>query len=205
MKQDEFWDKRSEKYDDSIRAESFYDITIVKTKSLLSDTDVLLDFACGTGEMSFDLAKNVKHVHGIDTSGKMIKRAKKKAQDRNIDNVEFTHADVDDNNLSNNSFTKVLAFNIFHLVDDVSKNLNRLHDLLNDGGLLISETPCLGERGWLVRSLIIFAQKIGIAPPILNLTYKDLESLISGSNFAIIESEVLDAMSKTYWVVAKKI
>ncbi len=204
MKQDEFWDKRSVKYDESIRNESFFDKTIEKTKSILNDTDVVLDFACATGEMSLDLAKSVKHVQGIDTSGKMIERAKEKAQDRNIENVEFSRADINDATLINHSFTKVLAFNIFHLVDDASKKVNRLYDLLNDGGILISETPCLGERGWLVKSLIKFAQKIGLAPPILNLTYKELESVISSNNFEIIENEVLDANSKTHWLVAKK-
>ena len=204
MKQDEFWDKRSEKYDGNIRKESFYEKTIEKTNSLLSDTDVVLDFACATGEMSLDLAEKVKYVHGIDTSGKMIEKAKQKAQDRNIENVQFSQADVNDHNLENNSFSKVLAFNILHLVDNASKKLDRVHNLLSDGGLLISETPCLGERGWIVRSLIIFAQKIGLAPPILNLTYNKLESLISCNNFEIIENEVLDANSKIYWVVAKK-
>jgi len=175
MKQDEFWDKRSEKYDENIRNESFYDKTIEKTKSLLSDTDVVLDFACATGEMSLDFANSVKHIHGIDTSGKMIERAKEKAQIKNIENVKFSRADVDDVALVKNSFSKVLAFNILHLVDDASKKVNRLYALLNEGGIIISETPCLGERGWLVKSLIIFAQKIGLAPPILNLTYKECQ------------------------------
>jgi len=154
--------------------------------------------------MSLDFANSVKHIHGIDTSGKMIERAKEKAQIKKIENVEFSRADVDDVALVKNSFSKVLAFNILHLVDDASKKVNRLYDLLNEGGIIISETPCLGERGWLVKSLIIFAQKIGLAPPILNLTYKELESVFTSNNFEIIENEVLDANRKTHWVVAKK-
>jgi len=43
-----------------------------------------------------------------------------------------------------------------------------------------------------------------MAPPILNLTITDLESIISGSNFEIVETEMWDEESKIQWVVARK-
>ena len=62
-----FWDKRSKRYDENIKKhDSIYEKTINKTKSLLTDSDTLLDFACASGVMSLDLAPNVQRVHGID-------------------------------------------------------------------------------------------------------------------------------------------
>ena len=62
-----FWDKRSKKYDDDIKKhDSLYEKTIDSTESLLTNSDVVLDFACGSGEMSLDIAPHVQRVHGID-------------------------------------------------------------------------------------------------------------------------------------------
>jgi len=176
-----FWDKRSKKYDDNIKKhDSLYEKTIDSTKSLLTNSDVALDFACASGEMSFDLAPHVQQVHGIDLSGKMIELANQKARDRQVDNINFSQIDVFDQKLVSNTFSAIIAFNIFHLLDDPPKVLARLNDLLPTGGLLISQTPCLGERSWLFRSLISLAQKLGLAG----------RKVMSGVNSLNVEDEV---------------
>jgi hypothetical protein len=43
-----------------------------------------------------------------------------------------------------------------------------------------------------------------MAPPILNLTTSDLESIISGCNFEIVENEMWDDESKIQWLSARK-
>ncbi len=201
-----FWDKRSKKYDDDIkRHDSLYEKTIDSTKSLLTNSDVLLDFACASGEMSLDLAPHVQRVHGIDLSVNMIELANQKARDRQVDNIVFDQIDAFDQRLEGDSFSAIIAFSIFHLVDDVPKVLARLNDLLAAGGLLISQTPCLGERSWFLRSLIGLLKKLGIAPPILSLTIAELESLVSSSDFEISETKIWDEKMAVQWIVARKI
>jgi 2-polyprenyl-3-methyl-5-hydroxy-6-metoxy-1,4-benzoquinol methylase len=201
-----FWDKRSKKYDDNIKKhDSIYEITIDSTKSLLTNSDAVLDFACASGEMSLDIAPHVQRVHGIDQSIKMIELANQKARDRQVGNISFDQIDVFDHRLVCNSFSAVVAFNIFHLLDDAPKVLARLNELLPAGGLLISQTPCLGERSWFFRSLISRAQKLRLAPRIRSLTIAELESLVSNSNLEIIETKILDEKNAVQWIVAKKI
>jgi ubiquinone/menaquinone biosynthesis C-methylase UbiE len=114
-----FWDKRSKKYDDNIKKhDSIYEKTIDRTKSLLNNSDVVLDFACASGEMSLDIAPHVQRVHGIDQSIKMIELANQKARDRQVDNINFDQIDAFDQRLVSNSFSDVVAFNIFHLLND---------------------------------------------------------------------------------------
>ncbi len=126
-----FWDKRSKKYDDDIKKHnSIYVKTIERTKSLLTDSDVVLDFGCASGDMSLDIAPHVQQVHGIDLSVKMIELANHKARDRQVDNITFNHIDAFDQRLVSNSFSAIIAFNIFHLLDDAPRVLARLHDLL---------------------------------------------------------------------------
>ncbi len=142
-----FWDKRSKKYDDDIKEHNaLYEKTIKSTKALLGGSDVVLDFACGSGEFSVDIAPHIQRIHGIDTSTKMIELAKKKTLDRQVDNISFDQIDVFDPSLVGYSFSAIIAFSIFHLVDDAPKALARLNDLMVAGGLLITQTPCLGER-----------------------------------------------------------
>jgi ubiquinone/menaquinone biosynthesis C-methylase UbiE len=201
-----FWDKRFKKYDDNIKKhDSIYEKTIDRTKALLNNSDVVLDFACASGEMSLDIAPHVQRVHGIDQSIKMIELANQKARDRQVDNINFDQIDAFDQRLVSNSFSDVVAFNIFHLLNDAPKVLARLNDLLPTGGLLISQTPCLGERGWVFRSLISLAQKLRFAPTIRSLTIAELESLVSNSNFEIFETKIWDEKNAVQWIVARKI
>jgi ubiquinone/menaquinone biosynthesis C-methylase UbiE len=199
-----FWDKRSEKYDDRIRQhDSLYEKTLDRARSLLTDSDVVLDFACATGEWSLDLAASVARVHGIDSSARMIELAQRKAEDRQVQNVVFDRMDALDPRLAPESFSAIVGFNIFHLLDDPPAVLARLHDLLKPEGLLISKTPCLGEWNLFLRSLIVLAQRVGFVPTVRSFKFPELQSLVS-RRFEILEVETWDAKSRTQWVVARK-
>ena len=55
-----------------------------------------LDCACGTGNISFELARLGQEVVGVDISAEMIRVAREKAQGRNADNPRFYQADLAD-------------------------------------------------------------------------------------------------------------
>lgn len=201
-----FWDKRSKDYDHNIKIhDTLYGKTIATTKSLLSNSDVVLDFACASGEISCELASHVQRLICIDCSPKMIALANQKALDKELANINFSTDDLFDQSLAINSFSVITAFNIFHLLEEAPKVLFRLNNLLKADGLLISQTPCLGERSWIIRFLISLAQKLGLAPFIRSLTTSELESLISNSSFEIVETTVWDEQNRVQWVVARKL
>lgn len=200
-----FWNKRAQKYNDAIeKHDAVYVQTIESTKSLLSTSDVVLDLGCASGEFSLDIAPRVQRVHGIDTSTNMIAIATEKANDRSVGNVTFDPTDVFDRSLDAQRYTGVLAFSVLHLVDDLRAVLGRVNELLPAGGLLISQTPCFGERGLLFKLLVGIAQKVKMAPPILNLTVPELEAEIAGADFDIAESKEWDPNNAIHWIVARK-
>ena len=200
-----FWDKRAQKYNDDIeKHDAVYSQTIESTKLLLSTSDVVLDIGCASGEFSLDVAPRVQRVHGIDTSSNMIAMATEKASERSLDNVAFNSTDVFDRSLDAHGYTAVLAFNFLHLVEDIHAVLGRINKLLPTGGLLISQTPCLGERGLLFKMFVGFAQKVKLAPPILSLTVRELEAEIAGADFDIAESKDWDPKNAIHWIVARK-
>jgi len=205
MKQSEYWDKRSEKYDLNIRDEDFFLPTIEKARQLVNDTDVILDVGCATGEIGLEIAGFVKHIHGIDTSESMIEKAGIKVRERQIDNADYECRDVSEQSIERESYDKVFAFNVLHLAGNPSQTINRMSELLHENGHILSETPCLGERCWLFRRLIEVFVKFGIAPPIAGLSYGELKQMFLANEFEIIQEEILDDKDKVIWIVARKL
>src|SRR5687767_10423500 len=54
----------------------------------------VLDCACGTGNVSFELARRGLKVTGVDISAAMIEEAKRKSQHQSTLDVEFVQADL---------------------------------------------------------------------------------------------------------------
>jgi 2-polyprenyl-3-methyl-5-hydroxy-6-metoxy-1,4-benzoquinol methylase len=198
-----FWDKQAQHFDDHINYPRHAE-TIEHIKPMLSVSDMVLDFGCASGETSVDIAPYVQKVHGIDLSAKMIELATQKAHKRQLKNVSFDQMNIFDQRLASSSYSVVIAFNIFHLLTDVPNTLARLNDLLSPGGLLISQTPCLGEKRLLFNLFLNPAQKLGLVPAIRSFTTAELELFLSNSSFEIIETERWDKETAVQWIVARK-
>jgi 2-polyprenyl-3-methyl-5-hydroxy-6-metoxy-1,4-benzoquinol methylase len=140
---EKFWDRSADTYDQEEKKDAQTYIQIIeKTKKHLKASDVILDFGCGTGLVSNEIADQVKVIHAIDTSSKMIEIAKKKAEARQIENIDYAHATLFDERYQRGSLDVILAFYVLHLLEDAPNVLQRMNDLLKPGGLIVSVTPC---------------------------------------------------------------
>jgi ubiquinone/menaquinone biosynthesis C-methylase UbiE len=202
-----FWNRIAKNYDrHSDKKRENLLKTIENIKRHLNPEDQVLDFACGTGEKALGVANRVQSVHGIDLSPKMIEKASMKATDRQIDNAQFSQTDLFDATLKPGSYDAIMAFYIFHLVDDPAQVFKRIHELLKPDGRLICETPCLGESGTVVGWLIGFVGKLGVLPKVHCFKIADLRSMITNaSSFQLVESEAVDEDQKHLFVLAKKV
>ena len=207
MKRSEkFWDQRSNEYDrNEDKYEQSYNKTVESTRKYLSTGDTVLDYACGTGIITNELAENVKEIHAIDISSKMIDVARRKAGEREIDNVHYAKATLFDERYERESFDVILAFNILHLLDDAHRVMHRIYELLKPGGLFISATACLGERRTFLSIFLFLLSKVGLVPYLNLLTVSELEDLVVDGNFQIVETEDLDQTPPNYFIVAKKV
>ena len=146
---EKFWDKVSKLFGTSgkkIKQNSTTFKTIEATKRLLDSNDVVLDYACGPGTITIEIAESVKTIHGIDISSGMIEVAKRKVAQLNIENVDLEQSNLFNEQYEKESFNVVLAFNILHFIEDTPKVMMRINDLLKPGGLFISATGCLGSE-----------------------------------------------------------
>ena len=204
-KSEKFWDKSASKFDQhGKKDEQAYIKIIERTKKYLKTSDTVLDFGCGTGLISNEIADYVKLIHAIDISYKMIEIAKNKADNRKIQNIDYTHSTIFDEGYKSGSFDIIFAFYILHLLEDPLKTIQRINDLLKPGGLVISVIPCIGDKIFL-NILISLLSKIGLAPDIKSFKANELEDLIAYANFQTIENESLHQGIPQYFIVAKKI
>ena len=202
-----FWDRVAKNYDkhSDKKRENLLE-TIEKIKRHLNPEDRVLDFACGTGEKALGVADRVQSIHGIDLSPRMIEKASLKARDRQIDNAQFSKTDLFDATLKLGSYDAIMAFYIFHLVDDPARVFERIHELLEPDGRLICETPCLGESGPVVGWLLAFAGKVGVLPKVRCFDIAELKSMMTNAaSFRLVKSESTAQNQKHLFVVAKKI
>lgn len=96
-KSEKYWDKTASDYDQIERKDEQTYLHILKrTRSYLKTNDIVLDFGCGTGLISNEIAENAKEIHAIDFSLNMIEIAKKKAKERNISNINYAHSTIFD-------------------------------------------------------------------------------------------------------------
>lgn len=204
-KSERFWDKTASQYDQiEMKDEQTYLRIIQRTKMHLKISNVVLDYGCGTGSISNEIAKDVKEIHAIDISSNMIAIAEKKAKERYIANINYAHATIFDERYTKGSFDVILAFHVLHLLEDEHIVLQRMNELLKPGGLLISATPCVGAKIFL-RNLLFFAGRVGLMPNIRSFKIRNLVDTIEKGNFSIVETDCLKKSSQEYFVVARKI
>ncbi|MTI29408.1 class I SAM-dependent methyltransferase, partial [Xanthovirga aplysinae] len=104
-KSEKFWDNRSEDFDKrSQKNEVISNGTLEKAQNYLNKDDIVLDFGCATGSLSYQIALMVREVHGIDISSKMIDFAQKKVRNKNIKNLNFQHSTIFDKKYHKESF-----------------------------------------------------------------------------------------------------
>jgi ubiquinone/menaquinone biosynthesis C-methylase UbiE len=206
-----FWDKQAKRFDYIQKQfEPASQELIARTKEYLNANDNVLDFGCATGTKTLELADGVKHIHGLDFSAEMISEATKKKNKVNVTNVSFSQGTIFNDDLEKASFEKIIAYSIIHLMEDSEKVIQRIHELLKPGGLLISETACFKDKMDFKTRLEFttyrFMKRLGIFPLHLNMfKTSDIEQLINRQNFNIVKAEKLFFNGMTIsFIVAEK-
>lgn len=95
----------------------------------------VLDMGCGFGEHCKRFIKEgAKNVIGIDISEKMLEVAKRENADSRITYVNMAMEDIKQ---LDEKFDVIVSSLAFHYVDDFSKVVAKVYDLLNEGGTFI--------------------------------------------------------------------
>ncbi len=100
--------------------------------------DEVLECACGTGLLTTVIAPHCKSLIATDFSANMLKKAKKNCA--GYSNVSFEQANIMSLEYSDESFDKVVAANVIHLLDEPIKAMKELNRVCKAGGSIIVPT-----------------------------------------------------------------
>ena len=105
---------------------------------MINSTDTVLECACGTGMISEYIAEKCSHLTATDFSDGMLKQTRKKC--RKFSNITVEKADITELQYPDNSFDKVVAANVIHLLDDPQTALKELTRVCKPRGKIIIPT-----------------------------------------------------------------
>lgn len=135
-----FWDRVAGVYDifvNVINKKAHRELRHI-IESLIQPEDDVLECACGTGLLSTVIAGKCKTLTATDFAPKMLQKAEKNC--RGFKNVTFLQGNILSLDFADETFDKVVAGNVIHLLDEPLKALNELSRVCKSGGKLIIPT-----------------------------------------------------------------
>lgn len=135
-----FWDKVSGLYDmfETTYNGKVYQGLGKRVAEEIRQNDIVLECACGTGAISKYIAPKCKQLIATDFSEGMLKQVSKKCSKYN--NIEIRCADITHLNCQDNSFDKVIAGNVIHLLEKPYAAIKELERVCKVGGKIIIPT-----------------------------------------------------------------
>jgi ubiquinone/menaquinone biosynthesis C-methylase UbiE len=137
--------ERSRKYFEAVAGDwerirkSYFDdrLASIAIEKLLPNTLVLADIGCGTGSLTFELARFARRVIAMDLSSEMLRRAKAIAKQKRIQNVDFRIGDALDLPLESRFVDAAFCVMVLHFLSDPRRAVSELCRITKPGGSVI--------------------------------------------------------------------
>ena len=155
-----FWDKVAILYDlfETIYNKKVYYGTGKKVAEYISNSDVVLECACGTGAITKYIVQKCKFIHATDYSDAMLKQTAKKC--KNFNNISIEKVDITNLKYNDNSFDAVIAGNVIHLLSDPAKAFEELKRVTKSNGKIIIPTYINASK-WSSSAAVKFFEFLG--------------------------------------------
>ncbi len=160
--------------------------------------DLILDLASGTGEPALTLAKKQQRatIMGIDAAGGMVRVAEKKAQEQQLENVQFQTMRAEALSFSDNHFDRISCRFGVMLFDDPEAGLQQMHRVLKPGGrCVLAVWDTLEEMTSIFWSQQVFKSRIPeseqpAVEAITSMSGPVLKGLLNKVGFADISTQI---------------
>lgn len=153
----------------------------------LTQADSVLELACGTGQLTYRLAGEVKLWTATDFSPKMVEEAKKQGIG---DNIEFCVADATALLYNDKSFDIVVIANALHIMPEPDKAMLEICRVLKPGGLLFA--PTFVYDGNYNKLLIWIMEKVGFRT-FHKWKASELKDFVASHGFTLESGEIVQS------------
>ena len=135
---------------EKIRKSYFDDrVASLAIEKLLPRNLVLADIGCGTGSLTFELARFARKVIGIDLSQEMLRRARDVAKEQKFDNVELHLGDALKLPIPAHSVDAAFCVMVLHFLSDPQRALTELCRITRPGGCVILVDLVQHKQEWM--------------------------------------------------------
>ncbi len=169
------WDKLSPFYDffENVYNGKCYKGIAEKIKEYVTEDDIVLECACGTGLLTLSMAQKCKKLIATDYSVGMLRQTKKKVA--KYSNTKVRKVSILELPYKDGKFDVVVAANVIHLLDEPDKAISELKRVCKPNGKIILPTYINNEK-----KNSIFAAKL---LSVLGVKFKRQFSLASYKQF----------------------
>ncbi len=142
-----FWDNIASLYDlfERVYNRQVFENLGKEVAGYIDRADQVLECACGTGAITVSVAPCCQTIHATDYSDGMLKQITQKCT--SFDNVIIEKADMMHLKYEDNTFDKVIAGNVIHLLEDPKAALQELERVCKPGGRIIIPTYINKDSG----------------------------------------------------------
>ncbi|HXV80670.1 MAG TPA: metalloregulator ArsR/SmtB family transcription factor [Candidatus Binatia bacterium] len=148
---------RSQGYFESVAGDwerirkSYFDdrVTSLAIEKLLPRNLILADVGCGTGSLTFELARFAQRVVGVDLSQEMLRRARQVAKETQLRNVEFRRGDALQLPLEARSVDAAFCVMVLHFLSDPQRAIAELCRITRTGGSVIVVDLVEHNQAWM--------------------------------------------------------
>jgi ubiquinone/menaquinone biosynthesis C-methylase UbiE len=149
--------RRSQSYFESVAGDwerirkCYFDdrVTSLAIEKLLPRDLTLADIGCGTGSLTFELARFARKVIGIDLSNEMLRRARAVAREREVRNVEFRQGDALKLPLNSHSVDAAFCVMVLHFLADPQRAIKGICRVTRPGGSVILVDLVQHKQEWM--------------------------------------------------------
>jgi ubiquinone/menaquinone biosynthesis C-methylase UbiE len=135
---------------ENIRKSYFDDrVTSIAIEKLLPDNLVIADVGCGTGSLTFELARFAKKAIGVDLSTEMLRRARGLAKERGVRNVEFRMGDALKLPLESRQVDAAFCVMVLHFLPEPQRAIKELCRITRPAGCVILVDLVRHNQEWM--------------------------------------------------------
>lgn len=133
-----------------IRKNYFDDrVTSLAIEKLLPRNLVLADIGCGTGSLTFELARFAEKAIGIDLSAEMLRRGREIARERHVRNIEFRLGDALKLPLRSHEVDAAFCVMVLHFLPDPQRAISELCRITRRAGSVILVDLVRHDQEWM--------------------------------------------------------
>ncbi|MGP1526805.1 MAG: class I SAM-dependent methyltransferase [Bacteroidales bacterium] len=197
-----FWDKVAKLYAPLMgKNKLFYKEICENVRYHLNNDMDVLELACGSGQLSFELFKYTKSWLGTDFSERMILEARKRG---NYERLKFDVADATSLSFEDQKFDCIVIANALHIMPNPEEVMLEINRVLKLGGILCAPTFLWTEG----KSKKIMKMLMSIAGFKMYKEWnkEQFSDFIEGYGFAVVEMNlVYGGIAPVGVMIAKKI